>query len=45
MTGDGEWGQNESCRTDNSGKNAAERNNPTGKDECEARVMGYGKMH
>ena len=27
-------GQNERYRTDNCGKNAAERNNPTGKEEC-----------
>ena len=44
MTGDGEWGQNESCRTDNCGKNAAERNNPTGEGlwvtGCGLRVTG-----
>ena len=39
----GYGGQNEHCRTGNCGKNAAERNNPTGEDECGGiRVMSKG---
>ena len=42
MTGYEEWGQNECYRTDNCGKNAAERNNPTGEGGGGGGVMGYG---
>ncbi len=42
----GDGRQNERYRTDNCGKNAAERNNPTGEEECGGiRVMGDGRQN